>query len=147
MRLRPVTLVVTAGAALSLLVGCSSAEVEVSPVTPAAEESQASDSSTFCTDYSDVGGTLATPSNFQIGLPAEQTIADLSERIAVFDAVTAPDEIATEWQTTRDLYAESVEIAEQTTPSEPVMDSRVIEIIGELDEPTGVIRDYLDAEC
>lgn len=145
-RARSLTLALTACAALAALTGCSSAAESSAPGAPA-EESQASSSGDFCGDYSAAGGTLATPSNFQVGLPAQQTISDLSARVAVLDAATPPDEIATQWQTLHDLYTETITIAEQVPADEVVVDPRVFEIVKEISDPGKQVRDYLDAEC
>lgn len=151
MKLRPLALTVAACASLTALVGCSSSSApsdDTSAASSAPETSAAASGGDFCAEYADAGGTLATPSNFQVGLPADETISDLSGRVAVMDAVTPPSEIESAWQSTRGLYAEGVEIAEAVPDkSSPVLDSRIFAIVKELSGPTGDIRAYLDATC
>lgn len=101
----------------------------------------------FCTAYADAGGTLATPGTFQVGMPAGQTVTDLSGRIDVLDAVTPPDDIAADWQSLHDLYSEALAIAEEVPAEEAVVDPRVLEIAGDLREPGTAVRTHLDEKC
>jgi hypothetical protein len=143
-------LLLLAGVAVA---GCSDQDAtapEVGADAPAATDEAAepeADAGDFCTAYDDAGGTLATPGTFQVGMPAEQTIADLSSRLEVLDAATPPDDIAADWQTLHDLYAEVVTIAEQVPAEEPVVDPRVLEIAGDLREPGTAVRNHLDENC
>lgn len=101
----------------------------------------------FCADYEAAGGTLATPGPFQVGMTREMTVADLAPRVAVFDGVTPPDEIATQWQTLQGLYTEALTTAEGTAEGAVVADPRVFDLLKELKEPAADVRDYLDASC
>ncbi len=101
----------------------------------------------FCADYEAAGGTLATPGLFQVGMPRDATVADLTARVAVFDGVTPPDEVATQWQTLQGLYSEALAAAEGTAEGSVVADPRVFEIVKEISEPASAVRDYLDASC
>lgn len=137
----------TALAAVAMLTACGSGGSSSTPDDGSAPESEASSGGGFCEQYDAAGGTLATPGLFQVAMPADTTISDLSSRVSIFDAATPPSDIATEWTEVRDLYAEAVTIAEGIPDNGPVADPRIFEIVKELDEPTTTIRDYLDTNC
>ena len=101
----------------------------------------------FCTGYADAGGTLATPGIFQVAMSPEDTIDDIASRIEALEAVSPPEDIAADWQTLHDLYAEVVTIAEQTPDGGVVAGPRIFEIVDELDAPGDSVRNYLDATC
>lgn len=101
----------------------------------------------FCQQYSDAGGTLATPGLFQVAMPAQQTISDLTQRVSVLNATTPPDEISPQWESLQRLYTEVIGIAEKTPNNGSVVNPRVFEIAKELRDPGSDIRDYLDANC
>jgi len=137
---------VIAIAAVSLLAGCAGGATSSNDESPASDAPTASGGD-FCQEYEDAGGTLATPGIFQVAMPADTTIADLSSRVEIFDATTPPADIATEWTQVRDLYAETVDIAETIPDNGAVANTRIFEIVKEIDAPATTIRDYLDANC
>jgi hypothetical protein len=145
-RTRALTQSVIAIAAVAMLAGCSGG-ITSSSDDPAASGAPAASGGDFCQQYEDAGGTLATPGIFQVGMPADTTIADLSSRVEIFDAATPPADIATEWTQVRDLYAETVDIAETIPDNGAVVDPRIFETVKEIDAPATTIRDYLDANC
>ncbi|WP_153002122.1 hypothetical protein [Leucobacter chromiiresistens] len=101
----------------------------------------------FCDEYDAAGGTLATPGLFQVGMPADSTVADLTERIRVLDAATPPEDIAEAWTELRGLYDEALGLAAAAPDGGVVTDPRVFEIVEELDAPATTVREYLDAHC
>ncbi len=140
--------------ALAALTACSSGSspedgdgATAADTADTADDSAAQAEGDFCEQYADAGGTLATPGLFQVGMPPENTIDDLSQRVAALEGATPPDDIAAQWQTLHDLYTEAIGIAEQTPADGAVVDPRVFEIVDELDAPSEAVRDYLDANC
>lgn len=138
---------VTVLAAVAVLTACGGGGSDPDAGSGSAPESEAATGGGFCEQYDAAGGTLATPGLFQVAMPADTTIADLTSRVSIFDAATPPADIATEWTEVRDLYAEAVTIAEGIPDNGPVADPRIFEIVKELDEPATTIRDYLDTHC
>jgi hypothetical protein len=143
-------LVLVAGLVLS---GCSSSgsapeSTQTTATTTAGDaEGSGGGEGDFCAAYDAAGGTLATFGLFQVALPAEETVDDLTSRVEILDSVTPPDETAADWQTIHDLYAEALTIAQQTPEGTPVVEPRIFEIVDELGEPSSNVRDYLDATC
>lgn len=134
-------------AAVATLTACAGGSDSSGGDGAPASEAPAASGGDFCQEYSDAGGTLATPGLYQVGMPASATISDLSQRVEIFDATTPPDEIATEWTELRDLYQESIDIAETIPDDGAVIGPRIFEIVKEIDAPAGTIRDHLDANC
>jgi hypothetical protein len=125
--------------------GSDSAPDDVAP--SGAPKAHGGSGDDFCQRYSEAGGTLATPGAFQVGMPAQQTVGDLTQRVAVLEAATPPDEIATQWETLRGRYTEVIGLAEKVPNNGSLVDPRVFEIVNEIGAPSAEIRDYLDANC
>lgn len=136
--------------ALTLLIGaaCSGDDSENGDSGGSGDSSgSGGDASSFCDDFKEAGGTLATVGIYQTGLPKESAESDLGNRARIMNAVTPPDEIAEAWQAWLTHYEAVLDVAAETEPGMAVFDPELNTEALNLNEEHPEISDYLNDHC
>jgi len=113
---------------------------------PALAACSSSGADAFCSDIEAAGGSGATMGTLQFWLPKAQLHPQLEQRIAIYESVTPPDDIADDWQAVHDQYVE-LEAAVAELPADGLIDNELIVSTNELSDATGRISSAFSEHC
>jgi hypothetical protein len=145
-----------------LLSGCSD-EVEgaAAPATTASTSSSSSTSSApttgsdeyeeFCTDGEALFGEVDDAFSGAEGMGSQAFAAVLQQAVDAFDALEPPDEIADDWQESRDGFAALRDAVAAIDPAAPDAEQQAVDVIAGAETTVGPairrVSDWIDDNC
>lgn len=129
MRARILAAAASAALTVPLLTACAGGELQ-----------------TFCSDLEAAGGNAVDLGTLQVWLPKEQLQPQVEHRLAVYETVTPPEEIADEWSQMRDYYADIVPAVEQL-PAGGTVDGEFLTRGNDLGDASGEVFETANEHC
>ncbi|WP_409333136.1 hypothetical protein [Trujillonella humicola] len=105
----------------------------------------------FCTEGEELFGEAGEALTEAEGMGVEALVDALDQTVAAFDALEAPDEIAEDWQASRDGFVEVRDAVAAIDPAAPDAEQQALEVIAQAETTVGPaferVSTWIDQNC